>query len=91
MNQINNSTNNSSFEEEEENINLRQVLEQYLYYWKWFVLGLIVAIIGALFYLKYTQKQYQVSAKILLNEKESAAGECLVRVLMQKLVTRSKF
>lgn len=74
MNQINNSTNNSSFEEEE-NINLRQVLEQYLYYWKWFVLGLIVAIIGALFYLKYTQKQYQVSAKILLNEKESAAGE----------------
>lgn len=66
MNQINNSTNNSSFEEEEENINLRQVLEQYLYYWKWFVLGLIVAIIGALFYLKYTQKQYQVSAKNLI-------------------------
>ncbi|HBX63591.1 MAG TPA: tyrosine protein kinase [Flavobacteriaceae bacterium] len=76
MNQINNSQkNNISFEDEEENINLRQILEQYLYYWKWFVLGLLVAIIGALFYLKYTQKLYQVSAKILLNEKESAAGE----------------
>ena len=65
---------NNSFEEDE-NINLRQILEQYLYYWKWFVLGVIIAVIGALIYLKYTQKQYQVTAKILLNEKESAAGE----------------
>ena len=63
------------FENHEEEINIRQILEQYLYYWKWFVLGVIVSLIFAFIYIKYTQKQYQVSAKILLNEKESATGE----------------
>ena len=63
------------FENHEEEINIRQILEQYLYYWKWFVLGVIVSLIFAFIYIKYAQKQYQVSAKILLNEKESATGE----------------
>ena len=63
------------FEESEESINIRAILEQYLYYWKWFILGIFVALIVAFVYIKYTQKQYQVSAKILLNEKESSTGE----------------
>lgn len=63
------------FDESEETINIRQILEQYLYYWKWFVFGVIISLIVAFLYVKYTQKQYQVSAKILLNEKESATGE----------------
>ena len=63
------------FDEPEETINIRQILEQYLYYWKWFVFGVIISLIVAFLYVKYTQKQYQVSAKILLNEKESATGE----------------
>ena len=63
------------FDESEETINIRQILEQYLYYWKWFVFGVIISLIIAFLYVKYTQKQYQVSAKILLNEKESSTGE----------------
>ena len=63
------------FDEPEETINIRQILEQYLYYWKWFVLGIFLSLIIAFVYIKYAQKQYQVSAKILLNEKESATGE----------------
>ncbi|WP_291101374.1 MULTISPECIES: tyrosine-protein kinase family protein [unclassified Empedobacter] len=63
------------FDEPEETINIRQILEQYLYYWKWFVFGVIISLIIAFLYVKYTQKQYQVSAKILLNEKESSTGE----------------
>jgi len=63
------------FDESEETINIRQILEQYLYYWKWFVFGVIISLTLAFLYVKYTQKQYQVSAKILLNEKESATGE----------------
>ncbi|WP_313252377.1 polysaccharide biosynthesis tyrosine autokinase [Empedobacter sp.] len=63
------------FDEPEETINIRQILEQYLYYWKWFVFGVIISLIVAFLYVKYTQKQYQVSAKILLNEKESSTGE----------------
>ena len=64
-----------NFEKSEEDINIRQILEQYLYYWKWFVIGIVVSLIFAFLYVKYTQKQYQVSAKILLNEKESSTGE----------------
>ncbi|WP_291122115.1 GumC family protein, partial [Empedobacter sp. UBA7620] len=63
------------FDESEETINIREILEQYLYYWKWFVFGVIISLTLAFLYVKYTQKQYQVSAKILLNEKESATGE----------------
>lgn len=65
----------NQFEETEENINIRAILEQYLYYWKWFVLGIFLSLIIAFVYVKYAQKQYQVSAKILLNEKESSTGE----------------
>lgn len=61
--------------EEEENINLRQVIDEYLRYWKWFILCILLALIGAVVYLKYTQKQYQVTAKIILNEKENSTGE----------------
>ena len=39
------------FENHEEEINIRQILEQYLYYWKWFVLGVIVSLIFAFIYI----------------------------------------
>lgn len=61
--------------QEEESINLKQIIQDYLSYWKWFVLSVILALIGGVFYLKYTQKQYQVTAKILLNDKDKVSGE----------------
>ncbi|WP_313304476.1 polysaccharide biosynthesis tyrosine autokinase [Empedobacter sp.] len=75
MSKNKNNVEDQYFDESEETINIRQILEQYLYYWKWFVFGVIISLIVAFLYVKYTQKQYQVSAKILLNEKESATGE----------------
>ncbi|KKO91177.1 tyrosine protein kinase [Sphingobacterium sp. Ag1] len=63
-------------DKQEEEINLRQLFEQYLYYWKWFVLSLILALAGAIVYLRYAQKSYSTTAKILLkDEKSAAAGE----------------
>ncbi|MDH2207900.1 polysaccharide biosynthesis tyrosine autokinase [Empedobacter sp. GD03644] len=75
MSKNKNNVEDQYFDESEETINIRQILEQYLYYWKWFVFGVIISLTLAFLYVKYTQKQYQVSAKILLNEKESATGE----------------
>lgn len=61
---------------EEDKINLREILEQYLYFWKWFVVGLLLAIGAAFLYLRYSHSQYQVEAKILLlDESNSMAGE----------------
>jgi capsular exopolysaccharide synthesis family protein len=51
--------------------NLRIFLEKYLNCWKWFVLGLIIAIAGSLLYLRYATPKYKVEAIILINDKEN--------------------
>src|SRR5690606_30787925 len=53
-------------------INLREEMEKYLIHWKWFVLGLLLALAGACLYLRYAVKQYNVEAKILLTEESNA-------------------
>ena len=60
----------------EEDVNLRQLFEQYAFYWKWFVLSIFVALGVAVLYLRYAQKTYSTTAKILLKDERSAsAGE----------------
>jgi tyrosine-protein kinase Etk/Wzc len=56
-----------------ETIQIREQVEKYGYHWKWFVLGLLLAIIGAFIYLRYTANEYQVSAIILIDD-ESGGG-----------------
>jgi len=55
----------------DESINLREQLENYLFHWKWFVLGVAVALAGAFLYLRYTPNQYTVSTTILVDDKNS--------------------
>jgi uncharacterized protein involved in exopolysaccharide biosynthesis len=58
------SSNNNKF-------NLREFLEKYLYHWKWFVLGLIIAILCSLLYLRYATPKYKVESIVLINDKEN--------------------
>ena len=44
-------------------------IRKYLRYWIWFVLGVILASIGAYLYLRYTPKVYKSSAKIKILNK----------------------
>ncbi|ULT28240.1 Wzz/FepE/Etk N-terminal domain-containing protein [Sphingobacterium sp. E70] len=62
-------------EEDKELINLRQLFEQYVYYWKWFVISVILALILAFFYLRYAESNYSVNAKILLKDEKSSSSE----------------
>ena len=55
----------------DDSINLREQLENYLFHWKWFVLGVAVALLGAFLYLRYTPNQYTVSTTILVDDKNS--------------------
>jgi capsular exopolysaccharide synthesis family protein len=55
----------------DDSINLREQLENYLFHWKWFVLGVAVALLGAFLYLRYTPNQYSVSTTILVDDKNS--------------------
>jgi uncharacterized protein involved in exopolysaccharide biosynthesis len=62
--------------ENQEDANLRQLFEQYAYYWKWFALTIILSVGIALVYLRYAQRTYSTTAKILLkDERSAAAGE----------------
>ena len=48
---------------------IKYELRKYLRYWIWFVLGLVLAVVGAKLYLRYTPKLYKSSAKIKILNK----------------------
>jgi len=59
---------------EEKPINFREIIEKYLRYWKWFIVGIVIAIILAFIYLRYTPNQYLVSTTILIDNSEKGAN-----------------
>ena len=70
---MNNDSINTKTEEKE--INLQQLFEQYTYYWKWFVLSIVLCLTASFVYLRYAEKIYAVSSKILLQDDKQASGE----------------
>src|SRR5690606_11733689 len=60
---------------EESEINLRQLFEQYAYFWKWFLFSVILCFSLAILYLRYAEKIYRVEAKILLQDEKQASGD----------------
>lgn len=65
-------------EEQEEEINIRQIIEQYAYYWKYILASIVLALLVAFAYLRYTTPLYNVQAQILLNEKGGTSPELSV-------------
>jgi len=55
----------------DESINLRQELEKYAYYWKWFVVAVIISVTTAFMFLRYATNQYEVATTILINDEET--------------------
>src|SRR5690606_5881414 len=62
-------------ESEDQELNLKQVFEQYAFYWKWFLLSVIACLFIAFVYLRYAQKIYNINAKILLQDEKQASGD----------------
>src|SRR5690606_22927506 len=62
-------------ESEDQDLNLKQLFEQYAYYWKWFLLSLFACLFIAFVYLRYAQKIYNINAKILLQDEKQASGD----------------
>ena len=48
---------------------IKREVRKYLRYWYWFALGIVLALIGAFIYLRYTPKVYSASAKIKILNK----------------------
>lgn len=53
---------------QEESLNLREILKPYLHRWYWFIIGVIITIIGAWFFLRYSIPVYSTETTLLIKE-----------------------
>ncbi|OWK71603.1 capsular biosynthesis protein [Pedobacter sp. AJM] len=60
--------------EEEETIDLKKILNQFLVKWHWFVISASVCLLVAFLYLKYTAPTYQINARVLVNDDQKGGG-----------------
>lgn len=62
---------NSSFFGEEDKIDVKQIIRQYLSHWPWFVIAVVVALLSAYIYLRYAPRIFETHSKIkVLDESE---------------------
>ncbi len=61
-------------DEQDDEINILETLEKYTYHYKWFLLGVMIALVAAFVYLRYTTYQYEVSTIILINDEENGGA-----------------
>src|SRR5690606_20114334 len=59
---------------------IRQQVELYLIYWKWFVVGVLVSLLCAFLYLRYATPVYKASALVMLKDdyRGGAANELTI-------------
>jgi capsular exopolysaccharide synthesis family protein len=60
--------------EKEETINLREILEKYLRYWKLFAVFSAISIVLAFVYLRYTMPIYSSKASVLIEDDEKGGA-----------------
>lgn len=53
-----------------EDFNIRETLEHYLDYWRWFALSVVLCVFGAFLYLRYTTPQFSASTTILVKDEK---------------------
>jgi len=56
---------------EEEPQNIKEFLFKILYYWKWFVVTIVLGLAAAYFFNRYTPPSYQVNSVLLVKDKQS--------------------
>ena len=55
-------------------IHIRELYEKFRYNYKWFILGVLLAVLTAYMYLRFTPNQYEVNASILIDDKDNGGG-----------------
>ncbi|CAM4052987.1 GumC family protein [Gillisia hiemivivida] len=58
------------YNQQEEEINLREELEKYLRYWPWFLISMLICIVIAFLYLRYSTPIYQTKATIIIKDEK---------------------
>jgi capsular exopolysaccharide synthesis family protein len=61
---------NDVVDDEIEDINLREQLDKYLVHWRWFLLSIVICLMGAFLYLRYTISSYEATTTILVKDEK---------------------
>ena len=51
-----------------ETVSIMEIVMRFVRYWKWFVVGIVVALIVVFLYLRYTTPVYNVTSSVVLKE-----------------------
>lgn len=60
--------------DEEDNINIKEILNKLIDKWAWFIISIFLCVLIAFFYTKYTSPLYQINAKVLVNDDEKGGA-----------------
>jgi tyrosine-protein kinase Etk/Wzc len=64
--------NNITFlDDDDDTVRVRDFFYKYSFRWKWFLIGIVGMLLLSFLYLRYTSRQYQVFASILVNDKNT--------------------
>lgn len=67
-----------------ETFNIREILKPYIHRWYWFIIGAIVAVIVAWFFLRYSIPVYKTESTLLIKEvKKSASSQPEMSVISE--------
>jgi len=72
MNELQPATQGMQGEEKEEFISVMEIATLFIKHWKWILLGLIVALMVAFLYLRYTTPVYNITANVVLKEEKNS-------------------
>ena len=64
----------NSLNNEEESLNLKKEFSYYLFFWPWFLLTLVFALIGSYIYLRYTPNIYSSSAQVQITKSDASSS-----------------
>ncbi|WP_379088189.1 GumC family protein [Pedobacter sp. UC225_65] len=64
----------SDSEIEESTVNVREIINKYIFHWPVFVLGITICLIAAFFYLRYTVEVYAVNSTLLIKDQKKGGG-----------------
>ncbi|CAD7811140.1 Tyrosine-protein kinase ptk [Chryseobacterium aquaeductus] len=71
-------------ETQEESLNIRDIIKPYIHRWYWFIIGAIIAVALAWFFLRYSVPVYNTESTLLIKEvKKSSAGQPELSVISE--------
>ena len=73
---MDNNINNQNFNTEEEEIDIVNLIKNYIVYWPYYILGIVVALMLAFFYIYTTAPKYPVKMSVLfIDQKDNKSSK----------------